>query len=294
MPVTVTPLTDPEIGASSRRLAWLARDADGTTLGSAFLRLFTRTGQNRLATLEGSVHPAERRENVGSLMLTAALDAARENGRSRVISHVQAGSPGDAFLSARGFRRVLALESARLSLPDADLAALTAIVERPHTGYRLASWEGMVPDELAETFVASRRAMDDTPTGGVDFGAVPWDAARVRAAVTLVEKRGDRLLTVVALDEADGTIAGFTELAVPGSGEGDATHYGTAVLPERRGNGLALWMKAETVLLTHERYPGLEGLLTDTADNNPHMRRVNDALGYRPTDTTTYEYQLDL
>jgi hypothetical protein len=42
-----------------------------------------------------------------------------------------------------------------------------------------------------------------------------------------------------------------------------------------------------------ERYPLLDGLRRDMADNNQYMRRVNDSLGYLPTHTT-YEYQLDL
>ncbi|MFC5032288.1 hypothetical protein ACQFX6_35580 [Streptomyces sp. DSM 41987] len=55
-------------------------------------------------------------------------------------------------------RKVLALTYARLPLERADLAALT---ERPHPGCRLVSWAGTVPDDLAGTFAASRRAMDD-------------------------------------------------------------------------------------------------------------------------------------
>jgi hypothetical protein len=88
-------------------------------------------------------------------------------------------------------------------------------------------------------------------------------------------------------------IGGFTELVVPGNGTGDAQHYGTGVLPEHRGHRLGLWMKAASIRQARERYPELGGLLTDTADNNPHMRHINDVLGYAPTHSA-YEYQLDL
>ncbi|MFF3563631.1 GNAT family N-acetyltransferase [Streptomyces sp. NPDC002574] len=295
MSVHVTALIDPDVTVTSRRLVWLASDTDGIPLGSAFLRLFTRAGQEQLADLRVHVHPREPDEEIGPLLLDAALAAARENGRRRVISHVAADSRGERLLAARGFRRVLALTSARLPLPlsRADLTTVTGIAEEPHPGYRLASWEGMVPGHLAETFVASRHAMNDTPTGGVDFAAVPWNLERVRAAVEAVAGRGDVLHTVVAISETDTTVAGFTELAVPGDGTGDARHYGTAVLPAHRGHGLALWMKAASVRHTALRHPGLGGLLTDTADGNPYIRRVNDLLGYRATHTT-YEYQRDL
>ena len=293
MSVHITALTDPGGDLSSYRLAWLASDTHGIPVGVAFLRLFTRTGQEHLAELDLRVHPAERRKHAGSLLLDAAVNAARQDGRRCVITQAEAGSPGDWFLSARGFHRVLTLTFTRLPLAEADIAALTEITEQPHPGYRLTSWEGTVPDSLAETFVASRHAMDDMPMGGTDFGTVTWDLDQVLAAAAAIAERGALLYTVVAVNDSDGSIAGFTELVVPGDGKGDGQHYGTGVLPGHRGHGLGRWMKAASILQAHECHPDLGGLLTDTADNNPYMRRINDALGYVPTHTT-FEYQLDL
>ncbi|MER7000959.1 GNAT family N-acetyltransferase [Streptomyces sp. NPDC000410] len=293
MSVRITALTDPEETSAGRRLAWLASGPDGRPVGSAFLRLFTKEGQRHLAELDVQVHPAERRRRAGSLLLAAALAAARDDGRRTVVSQAEAGSPGADFLVATGFRAALALTYARLPLADVDLPALTLLAENPHADYRLVAWEGIVPDDLADTFVASRRAMDDMPMGTVDYGTVIWDLDRVRAAASAIAARGEILHTVAAVDRSDGTIAGFTELVIPGSGTGDAQHYGTAVLPRHRGRGLARRMKAASILQARERHPRLGGLLTDTADNNPYMRRVNDELGYLPTHTA-HEYQLDL
>ncbi|GAA1961133.1 GNAT family N-acetyltransferase [Kitasatospora viridis] len=293
MSIRITPLIDPDRTPSAHRLAWLASDADGIPVGSAFLRLFTGPGQDHLAELDLCVHPAERRKHAGSRLLDAAVAAARQDGRRCVIAQAEEGSSADRFLPSRGFRKVLTLTFTRLPLADADVTALSGIIEQPHPGYRLASWEGTVPDDLAETFVASRHAMDDMPMGSTDFGTVTWDLERVRGAAAAVEKRGDLLHTVVAVDESDGSIAGFTELVVPGNGKGDGQHYGTGVLPAHRGHGLARWMKAASIRQAIEHHPDLDGLLTDTADNNPYMRHINDALGYAPTHTT-FEYQLDL
>ncbi|MGW6572770.1 GNAT family N-acetyltransferase [Streptomyces sp. NPDC054945] len=289
----ITPLTDPAHGPNSRRLAWLASDADSIPLGTAFLRLFNSPGQEHLAELALQVHPAERRRHVGSQLLDAAVAAARADARRCVIAQAEAGSPGDRFLPTRGFRKVLTMRFTRLALADVDTTALARIVEHPHAGYRLMSWEGTVPDGLAETFADSRRAMDDMPMDDTDYGTVTWDVDRVRAAAKAVEQRGDHLHTVVAVATSDDSIAGFTELVVPGDGTGDGLHYGTGVLPEHRGHGLARWMKAESIRHAHGRHPGLGGLVTDTADSNTHMRQVNDSLGYTPTHTT-HQYQLDL
>ncbi|MFK4105907.1 GNAT family N-acetyltransferase [Streptomyces sp. NPDC019531] len=289
----ITSLADPQATASSRRLAWLASDDDGVPLGSAFLRLFTKEGQEHLAELELAVHGAERRRGVGTRLLDAAVGAAKAERRRSVIAQAVQGSPADLFLAARGFRQVLALTYARLTLADLNSAAIDALVELPHPGYRLTDWAGIVPDALARSFADSRRAMDDMPMEGTDFGTVAWDVDRVVAAAEAVARRGELLHTVAAVDETDGSVVGFSELVVPGDGLGNGRHYGTAVLPGHRGRGLARWMKAASIRHARERHPELAALCTDTAESNAPMRAVNDALGYVPTHKAV-EYQLDL
>ncbi|GAA0299385.1 N-acetyltransferase family protein [Streptomyces turgidiscabies] len=293
MPPRITALTDPEPGASSRRLAWLAADQGGVPLGSAYLRLFSREGQEHLAEVEVSVHPAERRRGVGTRLLEAAVAAARSDGRRSVLAQAEEGSPGDRFLAARSFRRVLALTYARLALADVDLAEITRLAELPYPGYRLTAWEGAVPPALARSYADSRRAMDDMPMEDTDYGTVVWDVDRVLAAAEAVAGRGDLLHTVAALDTADGSVVGFSELVVPGDGQGEGQHYGTAVLPEHRGRGLGRWMKADSIRRARERHPGLTGLLTDTATGNAPMLGINDELGYVPTHRAV-EFQLGL
>ncbi|WNZ14034.1 GNAT family N-acetyltransferase [Streptomyces sp. 11x1] len=288
----VTHLTDPAVTPSSRRLVWLATGEDGTPLGTAFLRLFTKEGQTHLAELEVSVHPAERQRGVGTALLDAAIISARDDRRRAVVAQADRGSPGDAFLAARGFRRVLTLTYARLELSEIDPDRITRILQQPCPGYHLTRWTGVVPTSLARTYAASRRAMDDMPMGDTDYGKVVWDVERVVAAAEAIARRGDTLYTVAAVHTSSGTIVGFSELVLPGDGKGEGQHYGTAVLPEHRGHGLGLRMKAEAIRHAHALAPDL-ALLTDTAEENVPMRQVNDALGYRPTHTAT-EYQLDL
>jgi GNAT superfamily N-acetyltransferase len=258
--------------------AWIASAAGAYPVGAAFLG----------SELEIQIHPANRRQGIGTRLLEAVVAEARRLGRRSVVSvPVEVGSPGDAFLAARGLRQALILVYSRLDLATADPVA------RPAPGYRLVAWEGTVPDGLAASFAASRRAMDDMPMGEADVAHEPWDVDKVRRVAAVVAKRGDLLDTVAAVAESTGEIVGFTELVVTGSGTGDGQHYGTGVLPEHRGRGLARWMKAESIRRARRRHPALSGLLADTADGNAAMRAINDALGYVETHRSVL-YQLDL
>lgn len=275
MSIRLIPLTDPDIRSSSRRIAWLAAEADGTPVGSAFLRLDSRRNYTQLGEFELTVHPAERRRGVGSRLLGAVVAGARDHDVRTLLADVNIESAGDRFLEHHGFEIGLTLIYTRLDLSD----VVPDVPEVP--GYRLISWEGVVPDDLVQSFTDARTGMDDAPTGTISVGADVWDVERTRQAEQVIAQRGDHLSVVAALDET-GRIVGFTEVVVPGDGKGDGQHYGTAVLPAHRGRGLALWMKAAQIHETRHRFPDLDGLLTDTVDTNTPMRRTNAHLGYRP------------
>jgi len=285
--IHLTALTDPDYRPFSRRIAWLAADGAGNPVGSAFLRLHSRDAIAHLAELEITVHPAERRRGIGSRLLYAAVAAAREQNVRMIVADVGTGEPSYEFLMRHGFTIGLTLIYTRRDL------AVEQPAMPPPPGYRLVTWTGVVPDELAQTFTTARTGMDDAPTGTIDYGRDVWDVARTRQAAQLIANRGEHLMTVAAIDEANGEIVAFTELVVPGDGKGDAQNYGTAVLPAHRGRGLARYLKSEQIRWAQARFPDLTGLVTDTVDTNHAMRRINAALGYLPTHTT-HRCSLDL
>ncbi|WP_250033075.1 GNAT family N-acetyltransferase [Paractinoplanes maris] len=284
MIVNITALIDPAHHTAGRRLAWVAAGLDLRPLGTAFLWIPVA---GDVAELDIQVHPAERRAGVGSQLLEAAAGSAAEEGMRRLRTEAVAqASDGEHFCRAHQLRPVLALTYTRLSLGGDRTAG------RPAPGYRLVHWDGTVPGDLAATFAHARKAMDDMPMGETAGIPQPWTVERLHAVAAAVAGRGEHLVTTAVLD-ADGEIAGFTELVVPGDGTGDAQHYGTGVLPAHRGRGLAGWMKAEQIHRVRDRFPGLAGLVADTADDNAAMRRVNHALGYRPTHRSAlYERRL--
>lgn len=274
-------LTTP--GPGSRHLLWTAT-AGERVVGVARLRLFDGAGRDHLGEFTIHVHPGHRRARIGSRLLETIKRAARREDRRSIVVEASSDTPGVAFLEARGFACVLSL-----SLLLLDVHATTGveeIVRAEHPGYRLTRWLGVVPDEIAETFVAAKSAMGDMPNG--DARTTMWDTDRVRDMAEVVEKRGDTLLTVAAL-QGD-TIAGFTELVIPVGDGSRAIQYDTAVVPGHRGNGLGLWVKAAMLDWLRAEWPAVREIETDNAEDNEHMLAVNERLGFRPL-RKTRQYQ---
>ena len=279
----------------SRLVLWLLRGKAGDPVATALLRLFEDPDQ-RPADLVLTVHPAHRRMGTGSRLLATAVEAATKAGCGTVATEVTAGTSGEGFVRTRGFGPALRLTWQRLALDDIP-ERIHKLPQVPHPGYRLTAWEGMVPDPLAESFAAARSGMDDMPHGDLALRGRTWDVARVREVAEIVARRGERLLTVAAVDASDGTVAGYTKLVLPAGNAGQAAHvaqqYDTAVLPVHRGHGLGLWMKAEMLRRVLAGHPELTEIHTDIADDNRHMMAVNTALGFRPL-RRTVAYQLRL
>ncbi|MDD9380986.1 GNAT family N-acetyltransferase [Streptomyces sp. ZAF1911] len=283
-------LTRPALG--SRRLMWLATSTDGVPVGVAALRVFTSPGQEHLAEVDLHVDPAHRRLGTGSLLLSAVAAACRAENRRSLIATAPADGPGEAFGGRRGFRRALALSHLLLRLDETDRADVLRIADAEHPGYRLTGWTGTVPDGLAAAFAAAKNAMNDAPVGDLDYGSVAWDADRVRAMAAVVADRGDTLLTVAAVHDS-GAMAGYTEIVIPHGAPPRVQQYDTAVVPEHRGHGLGLWVKAAMASRLRAEHPGVVEIETDNADDNVHMLAVNHRLGFRPY-RRTCELQLDL
>ena len=93
------------------------------------------------------------------------------------------------------------------------------------------------------------------------------------------------------MHEQSGAVAGLTELQVarpPRAYQDD-----TAVVPDHRGSGLGLWVKADMLRRLRAERPEFTEVITGNAASNAHMLRINTRLGYRPY-RATGEWQADV
>lgn len=273
-----------------RRSLWLATEA-GKVVGVAGLRLFEAPAQSHLSQLALDVHPGHRRRGAGSRLLAAALAEARADGRSRMICEVGHDQAARSFAVRHGFAKVLTIHRLLLEVSAAADGRWDGIAGSARAGYVLLAWQGVVAEEWAAAFAVAKNGMSAAPTGGMDFGAVTWDAGRVVQMGRRRVDQGETLLTMAAVHK--GEIAGYTELVIPAGNVHRAVQYDTVVLPDHRGNGLGLWLKAAMLRRLRGDFPHVTQVETGNADTNLHMRAVNERLGFTQV-RSTHQYQRDL
>ncbi|MFC9559483.1 GNAT family N-acetyltransferase [Agromyces sp. NPDC056965] len=252
------------------------------------------------------VLPRHRRRGIGSALLAATEDAARDLRRGTVVGYsdhpdaegddvpVLHAPDGDAGLAASvaaaGFASVHGYELAQLErVSILDLAdrvgrfrrELTARMARANAGgYRIECWTDRTPGHLVDAYAAARERMAlDVPAGGVTIDEERWDAARVREHES-ESLEGDASLLVAAAVTGTGTIAGYTELELP-IGREIAYQSDTLVVGAHRGKALGMLVKLANLVRLAETEPARTVVYTWNADENEHMLAINIALGFR-------------
>ncbi|MBD7919803.1 GNAT family N-acetyltransferase [Cellulomonas sp. Sa3CUA2] len=288
---------------------------DGTTQGTdparvlGYARLdLPRLDNTHTGWCDLGVRPAHRRRGLGDALHAAALDAAREAGRTHLLAETdQAAEPApgpgtlgaptgaglvsadDAdvrFALARGWTLEQVARHSRLTLPlDADAVeahrAGAAAVAGPD--YRTVTWAGATPDALAGQLAALRTSMStDEPTGGLDVGEEAWDADRVLATDAETLGRGEQLLTTAAEHVPSGRLVAYSQIMVPPHTDEFAWQEDTLVQREHRGHRLGMLVKAVQLQHLAAAYPTVRRISTGNAEENRWMLAINVALGFRP------------
>ncbi len=247
-----------------------------------------------LARLEVFTHPRHRGAGAGGTMLGRLEQVARGHGRSTAEAEAflppdapadGRGHPNADFLLGHGYRFVLGDVMRLLELPadDRRLATLARDAADHHGGYRLRTFRDPVPEDLVEAFGALiGRLMTEAPAGERDVvEAEVFDLQRIRADEEVLRASGREKYTTVAV-APDGTLAAYSEIAVPSLDPGRCFQWGTLVVPEHRGHRLGLATKVANLLRVQEQRPDLRELVTFNAEANAHMVAVNEMLGFRP------------
>lgn len=290
--------------ASGRRRYWAAV-LGGEPVGVAMLRM---TLDDNLSTGSVSVivRPDVRRRGIGTALLTAVHDAARDEGRSTLqgwddgLPGAEPGAPGAVESKSRTGWVDVTGASGRFPLKHGylveqlevhSLLDVPVAPERlddwvaqalPHASdYDLVWWADGCPQEYLDDVATLLTGMFDAPSADLDYEPELWDADRVRAIDVRWAATGTRRLTTAARHRDSGRLVAFTVLAHQPERAEAATQDETLVLQPHRGHRLGMLIKAHNLRLVAEHWPGVRRVHTWNADENDHMLAINRAIGFR-------------
>lgn len=271
------------------REAYAAVD-DGTVVGAGHLEAPLRDNPTHL-DLGVFVPVPHRRRGVGTALYERILRRAGELGRTMLGTEIHQpfdapDVPGLAFAAKHGFVRRQSEIRRVLDLPvtPSRLDELWAEASERMTGYLVRTWTDTCPDEYAEQYAYLKSLlMTEAPMGDLEYEAEQWDVDRLRENERESKDQGRTVLTAVAV-APDGSLAGHTQIGVPGHDPGMTYQWDTLVLPGHRGHRLGLALKVANLRALAGRFPDAQVMNTWNAGDNAPMVAVNDALGFRPVE----------
>ncbi|CAM3512070.1 GNAT family N-acetyltransferase [Stackebrandtia soli] len=287
--------------AGSELVSFVAR-VDGHIVGG--VQLFLPTKDNtHFAGVQVVVHPEHRRRGIGRALLDHGLDTARELGRTTVSGGVDAtrdgGGPvrseaGRLFAQGAGFTPALTLVNRTLDFTTVDAVdeeRLMVEALAKSGDYETIAWSDATPPELQGPLgVLQSTFISEAPMGDLDLEEEKVDVDHVRETDAHNALLGYRTFGVAARLVGSTEIAAFTRIGVPTNPGDHAEQWMTIAAAGHRGHRLGLRVKLENHRLLRASMPNVRYVHTDNADVNGPMIRVNDALGFRPTDLCI-EYQ---
>jgi mycothiol synthase len=280
------------------RRHWVARGDDGRAVGRADLRLPIAGTNGHLGIVELYVAPDARKQGIGTELLQAVVDALDDAGRTRLRTAIVEGTPGDAWLAARGGTVGLPNRKSRLDVSRLDRSMLRRWVtdgERlaGDAGYSLHYLGDPPSDDDLAGYAQARAVMNTAPKGELEVE--PWVHTPESIRAELDELAAGRLQRwmLVAMHEPTGECVGFTDVVLTDASPEHAWQGGTAVRPDHRNHGLGRWLKGAMAERLLAERPALQFVDTENAFVNEPMLNINIAMGFELVKTIN-EWQAEV
>src|SRR5256714_7623015 len=262
---------------------WLARSAEGELVGRVFVVRFEADTNQHLREAAIDVLPAHRRRGIAKQLFREIVAGAGDADNIVLSFFTSDRVPSAAaFLKRVGAKTKLTMHTNQLDLSALDRTMVREWAGIETEGYRLEWIDGDVPDDRMKSVIVAYDAMNTAPRG--DSAMQDWNTTpeqirefdRSRRAMA----RERRL--VLAIHQATGETAGYTELVYDPKIPHLIWQQGTAVIPSHRGHGLGKWLKAAMLQRAPRELAETRLIPAGEAGSEAPMLAINTRLGFKP------------
>jgi hypothetical protein len=185
------------------------------------------------------------------------------------------------------------MKTNQLDIPSVDRAQIADWARLDPAGYTLERIDGVVPDRLMQAYLDSSNGMNDAPKGDLKMADWKLTEEQVRDRENWFKQVGIEWWLLLAVHDATGQGAGFTDVTYDPKQPWVIWQQGTAVIDPHRGHRLGLWMKAAMLDRILRERPAAKLIRTGNANTNAQMLGINTQLGFKVAWQSTI-YQLPI
>ncbi len=272
---------------------------DGDEMVGIAVVMLTLLDNTDLAFVSVSVPPEKRRRGIGSALMTHVVKAAKDAGRTKVLTEsnipvsAREDHPDRKFAEKNGFTLANVEMRRVLDLPVDDDLLLKWQDEAAarHEGYRIETYTGPIPEEIIDSYAHLYNQLAlDAPTGDLEFEPEALTAETLRIREKKLDEMGRTVYTTVAIAPDSDAVA-YTNMAVSSDDVNNIAQWGTLVRRDHRGHRLGQAVKVANLRALQRDYPDRPTIVTTNAETNAPMVGINEMMGFRPVELLA-EFQL--